>query len=166
MDPYRDVSRFRRAMRMTTATPGFIQTYPYIQPRLDRLVYRLTRGRTTLSAWLGSMDTVMLTTTGAKSGEQRTQPLVGFLDDDGVLVIGSNYGRARQSGWYHNLRAHPRASVRTNGGAAMEVEARELEGSEREREWERAASFHPGFRVYARRAHPRRIPVMRLQRVS
>ena len=47
----------------------------------------------------------------------------------------------------------------------MEVEARELEGAEREREFERAAQFHPGFRVYERRAHPRRIPVIRLERV-
>ena len=150
---------------MSTATPGVARIYPRIQPPLDRLVFRLSGGRTTLSAWIGSMDTVMLTTTGAKTGRERTQPLVGFLDDEGLFVIASNYGRANHPGWYRNLRANPRATVQTNDGGTFDVEARELEGAERDREFGRAVEIHPGFGVYERWAAPRRIPMLRLQRV-
>ena len=57
----------------------------------------------------------MLTTTGARSGRQITSPILGFPDDDDMVVIASNYGQARHPAWYHNLRADPRARLAVDG---------------------------------------------------
>ena len=103
----------------------------------------------------------MLTTTGARSGAPRTQPVLGLPDGDGVVVIASNYGRPRHASWYHNLRAAPRARVAT-AGRRYEATASELSGPERDRYYDRAVEIYPGFRHYERWAAPRRIRVLRL----
>ena len=137
--------------------------YGFIQQPLDRLVYRLSRGETTVSSWLAGVQITMLTTTGAKSGQPRTLPVLGLPDGDEMLVIASNFGRPRNPSWYHNLRAHPRATI-VFGGVRREVEARELTGAERERGYRRGEEIYPGFTHYARWAGNREIPVLRLSR--
>ncbi len=136
--------------------------YVRVQQRTDRLVYELTRGRTTVSSWLSGLPVVMLTTTGAKTGRRRTVPVLGFPDGDRLVVIASNYGRPHHPAWYHNLRAHPQATV-TVHGAMRDVEAHEQTGHERDRCFRQAATMHPGFDVYQERASIRRIPVLRLE---
>jgi deazaflavin-dependent oxidoreductase (nitroreductase family) len=136
--------------------------YARILHRIDRLVYRRTRGRTTFAAWLSGLPVVMLTTTGARSGRQITSPILGFPDDGDMVVIASNYGQARHPGWCHNLRANPRARLVVDA-AAREVEAEELESPERERYIALATEVYPGFTAYVERAAPRRIAVFRLR---
>ena len=104
----------------------------------------------------------MLTTTGARSGRQIVNPILGLPDGADMVVIASNYGQARHPAWYHNLRAHPRARVAVDG-AAREVEAEELESPERERFIALANEVYPGFTAYVERAAPRRIAVFRLR---
>jgi deazaflavin-dependent oxidoreductase (nitroreductase family) len=164
LEIYERAGVFQRVVRRTASTRLMAKIYGRIQQPLDRLVFRLTRGRTTLSAWLSGITVVMLTTTGARSGQPRTLPVVGLVEAERVIVIASNFGRARNPGWYHNLRAHPRASVRVDG-ATRGVEAHELPEAEAERYLEYAARYYPGFARY-REWSGRRIPVLSLVPVA
>ena len=107
----------------------------------------------------------MLTTTGARTGRQRTLPLVGLADGERLVLIASNFGRRGNPGWYHNLRAQPRATV-TAGGVTRAVMARELTGAERERGFQLGVAIHPGWADYRRRASNRSIPVIGLYPVA
>jgi deazaflavin-dependent oxidoreductase (nitroreductase family) len=162
MKAYAETGRFVRAVRRTAGTRPMALMYRHIQEPIDRLVYRLSSGRTTASSYLASVELTILTTTGAKTGRQRTHPVLGLPDGDRIIVIASNWGRPHHPAWYHNLRAHPRASIVRNG-VSREVEARELEGEERERCYQRGIEFYPPFIHYRRWAGERRIPVLALE---
>jgi deazaflavin-dependent oxidoreductase (nitroreductase family) len=155
--PYEQIGRIPRLVRRTAGTRPLAWLYSRIQEPLDQLVYRCTSGRATLTTWLGDVEMAMLTTTGAKSGLPRTHVVLGFADEDRIVVIASNYGQRTNPAWYHNLVADPRATIEI-GGVSRSVVARELDGEERERLYQRGIEIYPGFTHYRRRAH-RTIPV-------
>jgi deazaflavin-dependent oxidoreductase (nitroreductase family) len=136
--------------------------YGVIQEPLDRVVYRLTGGRTTASSWLAGVQITMLTTTGAKTGKPRTLPVLCLPDGDDMILIASNFGRPNNPAWYHNLRANPQATI-VFEGISREVVARELSGSDRERGYRRGEEIYPGFTHYHRWAANRQIPVLTLE---
>lgn len=76
-------------------------------------------------------DLLLLTTTGAKSGEPRVAPLVAFRIDAKLLIVAGYGGADVNPGWVHNLRANPRARVEV-ATDSFDVIARELDSSERE----------------------------------
>jgi deazaflavin-dependent oxidoreductase (nitroreductase family) len=158
---YAQVGPFRRLVRATAATRAVTWVAVRTQQPLDHLVYRTTGGRATLSSWLSGLPVIMLTVTGARTGQRRTVPVVAIPAGAGLIVIASNYGRPHHPAWYHNLRSQPRATVTVNG-RTHEVEAHELLGQERDRCFEQAVGMHPGFAIYRTRAANRRITVMRL----
>jgi deazaflavin-dependent oxidoreductase (nitroreductase family) len=162
MRSYRQARGFPRLVRRTAATRPMTRLYGVIQQPLDRLVYRLTRGRTTASSRLGDVEITMLTTTGARSGLPRTLPVLGLPDGDAMIVVASNFGRTRHPSWYYNLRANPRATI-VFEGRRREVAARQLTGAERSQGYARAAEIYPGFERYTRWAGDREIPVLRLE---
>jgi len=164
MHDYKEAGAVRRLVRRTAATRPMAWLYARIQPRMDRLVYRLTRGRSTLSSWLAGLPVVMLTTTGARTGRRRMVPLLGIRDGGRFVLIASNYGRRENPAWYINLKAHAKVWV-TVEGVAREFEAREIAGEESERYFQRAVEMYPGFLHYRRWAQ-RRIPVIRLDPVG
>ena len=164
MESYGRSRPIHRLVRRTAATRPMAKIYGVIQQPLDRLIYRLSRGRTTASSWLAGVKITMLTTTGAKSGQPRTLPVLGLSDGDEMIVIASNFGRPRNPSWYYNLRANPHATV-VFDGARREMAARELTGAERERDYERGEEIYPGFTHYARWTN-RRIPVLRLEPIG
>ena len=125
---------------------------------VDLAVHRRGGGRTLLQMMSG-LPVVLLTTTGARSGQLRTWPLVGLPDGGRTVVIASNFGGPRHPAWYHNLRAHPHATM-TVEGRAVRVRADEATGAERDRLWAEALRVYPAWAAYARRAAPRRIPVL------
>ena len=133
-----------------------------IQEPLDRLVYRFTDGATTASAWLAGVKITMLTTTGAKTRRRRTVPVLGLPEGEDMIVIASNFGGPHNPAWYYNLLAHPNATIIADG-VRREVVARELSGSERERDYQRGEEIFPGFTHYRRWATNRQIPVLRLE---
>jgi deazaflavin-dependent oxidoreductase (nitroreductase family) len=133
-------------------------------PRIDRDFYRLSRGRTTFSAWISGLPIVMLTTTGARTGQARAVPVLGLPADDRLVLIASNFGKPSNPGWYYNLRAHPHAVVTWNG-AAREMQARELQGDERQRYVDLGIKAYPWWEPYHHRAAPRQIPVIMLEQV-
>ena len=133
--------------------------------RIDRPVHRATRGRYTFANLLSGIPVVMLTTTGARTGEPRTVPVLGIPTQDGVAIIASNFGQYHHPAWYHNLRAHPAAEVVVDG-ARRRVHAVEADGERRAQIWREGLRIYPGFSQYERRATHRRIPIFVLQPAS
>jgi deazaflavin-dependent oxidoreductase (nitroreductase family) len=107
---------------------------------------------------------LLLTTTGAKSGEPRLVPLVYLPDDGKYVVIASKGGAPTNPDWYHNLIANPNATVDL-GTEAFEVQATEVYGDERRRLYDAQAKLRPAFAEYEKQT-TRTIPVLVLKRVS
>ena len=89
-------------------------------------------------------------TTGRKSGQRRTAPVLFRREGDRVVVIGSNAGNARAPAWALNLVAHPDADIQIRGERRA-VRARVTEGDERERLWRAMNEQYGGFDDYERR---------------
>jgi deazaflavin-dependent oxidoreductase (nitroreductase family) len=165
MYEHREANAFRRMARLAGAWKPVTWVLARTLHHLDAVVYRLSRGRSTFLSWITGMPVIMLTTTGAKSGRPRTCPLVGLPDGDRLVVIASNYGQHANPAWYYNLRANPRATIWFEG-ITQDVVARELEGEERDRHYERGIEIYPGWTTYRKRAAHRRIPVLELTPVE
>ena len=106
---------------------------------------------------------LLLTTTGAKSGEPRTSPLVYTTDGDRIVIIASMAGAPTNPAWYHNLAARPDATVEL-GSETIKVSAHDAEGDERQRLYDAQAEMMPAFKEYAAKTE-RVIPVVLLDRV-
>jgi F420H(2)-dependent quinone reductase len=108
---------------------------------------------------------IVLGTTGARSGAPRAATLYAWEDGEALVVVGSKGGAARHPGWVHNLRAHPRASVRA-GSRSWEVEATEVPvGPERDRIWALVVDRFALYDTYQRRTS-RLIPLFVLNPVG
>jgi deazaflavin-dependent oxidoreductase (nitroreductase family) len=105
---------------------------------------------------------LLLSTTGAKSGERRTTPVVYQADGERLVIFASKAGAPTNPAWYHNLRANPSASVEV-GEETVEVKAVVTEGEERERLFRRQAEVSPQFADYEQKT-TRQIPVIALER--
>jgi len=111
---------------------------------------------------------ILLTTTGARSGEERISPVMYHRDGERYVVVASKAGAPDNPGWYHNLKANPVARVEVGaetGTETFEVRAREAEGEERERMFAERVAIAPGFGDYQRNTS-RQIPVMILERLG
>ncbi|MEQ4209191.1 nitroreductase/quinone reductase family protein [Actinopolymorpha sp. B9G3] len=158
---------FARFVRWSSATAPVSWVYARILHRIDALVYRRTHGRHTASSLVSGLPVTMLTTTGARTGKERTLAVLTIPDGDEFVLIASNFGQSHHPAWYHNLRAHPRAIITVDGVSTV-VEARETTGDERLRLWRLALEVHPGWTRYERRAAAarRRIPILLLSPVA
>jgi deazaflavin-dependent oxidoreductase (nitroreductase family) len=105
---------------------------------------------------------LLLTATGAKSGERRTTPVMYLQDGDRMVIFASKGGAPNNPAWYHNLRANPSATVEV-GNEKVDVDAVVTEGEERERLFRRQAEIFPQFADYERKT-TRQIPVVALER--
>ncbi|MDT0570982.1 nitroreductase/quinone reductase family protein [Streptomyces sp. DSM 3412] len=107
---------------------------------------------------------ILLTTTGARSGNRHTTPLGYLPDGDGtILVIASAGGSPHHPDWYRNITAHPRVTVET-GAFTYEAEAVVLRDEERDRAFARAVEDEPGWAEYQAKTD-RTIPVVALREV-
>jgi F420H(2)-dependent quinone reductase len=113
--------------------------------RLNTPIYRLTRGR--LGGRVGKAPILLLTTTGRKSGQRRTAPVVYLDDGDRLSIINTNAGHERVPSWSLNLKAKPEAEVEL-GGSRREVVARIAEDEERADLWQRHNVQYGGFDEY------------------
>src|ERR1700761_1353876 len=109
-------------------------------------------------------DLLLLTTTGAKSGQPRLSPLAYFRIDGKLLILGSFAGADVNPAWVHNLRANRSAHVEI-GNEASDVVARELPAAERDELFAKITAVAPGFAEYQAKT-TRVIPVFELQPVS
>jgi len=119
---------------------------------------RLTRGRLKMHG----VPLLLLTTVGARSGQERTSMVAQFPEADGsTLIVASFGGAAKHPAWYFNLAKRPDQVWMEQGGRRVRVRATSLAGAEREVAWRRIVSAAPGFAEYQRKTD-REIPVVRL----
>ncbi len=105
---------------------------------------------------------VLLTTTGVKSGQRRTTPMMFHREGDRLYVIASNVGAPRHPDWYLNLAAHPQVTVEV-GDETYDARAEPLQGQERERVWAMLKENYPFFAEHEAKTD-RTIPVVALTR--
>lgn len=128
--------------------------------RIDSVLIPLTQGRLSMGP---PGQTVLVTTTGAKSGKRRKTSLAFLWDGDGMIVVASKGGSPSHPAWYHNMKSDPRVVVQYRGGVEERI-AREAVGDERDALFARMAGAFANFAAYQKRAAERRIPVMVLER--
>lgn len=107
---------------------------------------------------------LLLTTTGAKSGQPRTSPLAYSTDGDRLVVAASKGGAPTNPDWYHNLLANPVVTVEV-GSERFQARAHVTEGQERDRVYAQHAEQMPGFAEYAKKT-TRKIPAVLLERIG
>jgi deazaflavin-dependent oxidoreductase (nitroreductase family) len=113
--------------------------------KLNVPIYRLSRGR--IFGSIGTAPVLLLTSTGRRSGQQRTAPVVFLADGERYIVIGSNAGNARTPAWSYNLQANPDAEIEIRGANKL-VRARVAEGEERVELWRKVNEMYEGFDDY------------------
>jgi deazaflavin-dependent oxidoreductase (nitroreductase family) len=149
----------RLITRVALSRPG-TWFYSQVAARVDPWLMRASRGR--LNLGLGVVPVLLLTTTGARSGQERTVPLVYFTDAGEVILIASSFGRPRYPAWYHNLKANPEVRLEAAGRTAR-FRARETDAEDRARLYELAKLVYSGYADYEQRtAGVRHVPVLRL----
>ena len=128
----------------------FARLAPHVVPSLDRAVHRLTGGRVVTSQLF--VDSLVLTTTGRRTGEPREAPLACAREASGSwLVVGSNFGKEHHPAWTANLLADPQATVGYRGSVTP-VTAALLEGAERDGAWSDLRRAWPLYDRYEDRA--------------
>ncbi|MET7799002.1 nitroreductase family deazaflavin-dependent oxidoreductase [Streptomyces decoyicus] len=148
-------------LQRVSATRTFARIAPHFIPALDRAVHRLTRGKVLLSARM--LPGVILTATGARSGQPRRTPLACLpAEGGGWLLIGSNFGRPGHPAWTGNLLKNPDAELSWRG-RDIPVRARLLTGEERAEAWRAALTLWPPYAAYQARV-AREIRLFRLER--
>jgi deazaflavin-dependent oxidoreductase (nitroreductase family) len=157
-DPAKPRNPLQRGMRRVAQSRFGGWVALNVATKVDPYLMRASRGLLKVPS---GVPTVLLTHTGAKSGKERTTPLVYFSDGDNVVLIASQTGKPRHPAWFHNLNANPDVELWADGRGGA-YRAREAEGEERERLWSLAARLYPGYDDYQRRADTagRRIPVI------
>lgn len=158
VDPTRQADPLRRAYVAFLGTRAGRWTAINIAPKIDPWLLNVSRGRLGMALMLPS---TLITTTGAKSAQPRTNAVLYFHDGADVIVIASSYGRDSHPAWYYNLKANPRVTI----GAGQQMTATEvIDESERARLWASADRVYPLFADYRVRAATlgRVIPIIRL----
>lgn len=109
----------------------------------------------------GAPPMLLLDHVGAKSGVQRTSPLVYVEDGDNVVLVASKGGHPRNPAWYHNLRSNPDTVIQI-GRERRPVRARVATAQERRTLWPKALATYAGYRGYQERTK-REIPLVILE---
>ena len=112
--------------------------------------------------WREGSHILLLTTTGRRSGEPTTTPLIFGLDGDNPVVVASKGGSPEHPGWYKNLVKSPSAQVQIKG-EKFTVRPRDAEGEERDRLWRMMNGHWPSYAAYQEKTD-RQIPVVVLER--
>ena len=111
------------------------------------------------------VPSLLLTTTGRRSGERFIFPLFYGQDGANYFVIASKGGAPEHPGWYRNLTAQPEVDVQV-GTKKIHARARTASGEERQRMWKRAVEIWPPFQDYQAKATGREIPVVVLEPIG
>ena len=159
----RMVDRYRRWFSRASST-AFARNWlgPKVDARLDRWLYKPTRGGL-VSLGSRAFPTLLLTTTGHKTGRSHTVPLFYLQRGASLLVVASNYGRVGHPGWSANLlhNAGCRVQVRDDTWPGR---ARLLPPDEKEQVWPELVRLFDGWQTYENET-ARSIRVFSLDRV-
>lgn len=148
-----------RTVQRVSGSKRFAPVAKHVMPPLDRAMTKLTGGRFVLSSLL--VPSLVLTHTGAKTGQQRTTPLACMPDGpDAWYVVGSNFGQEKHPAWTANLLKNPAATV-TFEGTVRQVSAHLLSAEEKAAVWPRLTKVWPTYDRYVEMSG-REIRVFRL----
>ena len=114
--------------------------------------------------WKRGSKTLLLTTSGRRTGKPTTTPLIYENAGDDYVIVASKGGAPEHPGWYRNLVEHPQVEVQVMGDV-FDADARTATGEEREELWRLAAQQWPDYDAYQQRTE-RQIPVVVLERVD
>jgi proline iminopeptidase len=114
--------------------------------------------------WREGATILILTTTGRRTGEQHSTPLIFAVDGDNAVIVASKGGAPEHPGWYRNLVKNAEVGVQIKGDR-FRARARDAEGEERERLWRRMNEIWPHYDSYQEKTE-RRIPVVVLERLA
>jgi deazaflavin-dependent oxidoreductase (nitroreductase family) len=152
---YQPPNAVQRAMQAFGASrPGawmFSKTLRY----MDRVVFALSKGRTSVPLLLAGLPVLRVTTTGRRSGQPRTSPLIAPPIGDTLALVGTNFGQPHTPAWVHNLEADPSATVEYRD-ATVAVRARPATDDERVEVWRAADRVYGGYAKYQERIDERR----------
>ena len=139
-----------RGVQRMAGSRWFGRVAPKIVPPADRALHKVSGGRFLLSQRL--VPTLVLTTTGRRTGQPRRAPLGCVVEPDGsFLVVGSNFGQDHHPAWTVNLMADPRATVAWQR-RDIPVDARLLDDDEKAAVWPRLLAVWPTYDRYAERS--------------
>ncbi len=124
--------------------------------------FRSNQGK--VGGMFANMKLLLLTTQGAKSGKTTTSPVSYTKEGDRFVIVASKGGAPTNPAWYHNLLAHPEATVEV-GTEKFKVRAVSVTGEERERLYDQHAKQYPAFNDYKAKT-TRKIPVFLLERIQ
>jgi deazaflavin-dependent oxidoreductase (nitroreductase family) len=127
--------------------------------RIHPAIYRMSGRR--VGASLGQAPVLLLTTVGAKSGKERTAPLLFLRDGKDIVVVASYGGDDRSPAWYHNLIANPLVTAEVDGNR-VELHASVADSATKARLWPKLVEMYGGYAKYQRRTE-RDIPVVLLR---
>ncbi len=128
--------------------------------KLHVALYRRSGGRFGghIPGWPGARI-ALLDHVGAKTGAQRTSPVMYFEDGDAFVIMASKAGQPTNPAWFHNLIANPDTTIQA-GPTVHQVQARLTDGEERDRLWSKFVEMYPGSEFYASNAKGREIPIV------
>ncbi len=132
------------------------------QNDFNRQLIKEFRANRSKFAGPGSRPLLLLTTTGAKSGQRHTTPLMYVRDGDRLIIIASNAGAPQHPDWYYNLLAHPEVTVEF-GTQTYDTTANVVQDAERQQLWSRIVEQYPFFADHQAKI-TREIPLIALSR--
>jgi len=153
------VQRGMQSVAQTKQGSWFFQRTLY---RVDRPVYRWTGGRLMLSTVAAGLPVIMLTSTGAKSGQLRTMPVMGVPLGEDIALLGTNFAQPSAPAWSFNLAANPQATAAYRDRTATVI-ARAATDEEREAVWVKATELYSGFAKYRQRITERPVRIFVLE---
>jgi deazaflavin-dependent oxidoreductase (nitroreductase family) len=124
-------------------------------------LFRLTGGR--VGGAIQGQKIMLLTTTGNKSGKERTVPIMCFEDDGRRFVIASAAGATVHPAWFKNLEKNPSVKAELRGEKQYAGRAEVLAGDERDRLFDKVVKVAPGFGAYQKKSGGRVIPVVEIK---
>ena len=151
-------SRLGKAVQKMAGSKTFMKVGPKVVPHVDRFLHKVSGGKFISSG--GLLPSLVLTTTGAKTGQKRTTPLATKPEGPGGYVVGSNFGRDSHPAWTDNLMKNPDAEVSIQGKTPA-VRAHLMTDEERAETWSHLVKFWPNYDVYTERSG-RELRVFRL----
>jgi deazaflavin-dependent oxidoreductase (nitroreductase family) len=159
---HKEPNGFHRLMQAFGSTRAGAWFFAHTLRHIDDLVGRLTRGATSGPELLAGLPVLDVTTTGRKSGQQRTSHLISVPVEDTLALLGTNFGQPSTPAWVLNLEAEPHATV-SYKGRRIEVVARPATNAEQADVMTRSERIYGGYAKYRQRISGRRVRIFVLE---
>src|SRR5437870_4675199 len=170
-DNHADAQKRRIALDLTMTTPNqpagrrpskLAAALQNAVTWVHRVLYRSSNG--VIGGRMADSPVLLLTTTGRRSGKQRTVPLLYLMDGPNVVLVASNGGAVRHPTWWLNLQTTSEAWIQIKG-IRRRVNAKQASAAEKQHLWPRLTAMYPGYKRY-QEITDRDIPVVILRSIE